>query len=121
MWADLRRWAPRFIRSCALRRVDVERRMAKRVGVIGAGMVGIAAASWLQRDGHEVFVLDPGGPGEATSFGNAGFLSGGSVVPMSMPGTLWNVPRWLLDPMGPLSIRWRYLPILAPWLIRFVR
>jgi len=95
--------------------------MAKRVGVIGAGMVGIAAASWLQRDGHEVFVLDPGGPGEATSFGNAGFLSGGSVVPMSMPGTLWNVPRWLLDPMGPLSIRWRYLPILAPWLIRFVR
>lgn len=95
--------------------------MAKRVGVIGAGMVGITAASWLQRDGHEVFVLDPGGPGEATSFGNAGFLSGGSVVPMSMPGTIRNVPRWLLDPMGPLSIRWRYLPVLAPWLIRFIR
>ncbi|HUK08563.1 MAG TPA: FAD-dependent oxidoreductase [Stellaceae bacterium] len=94
--------------------------MGKRVGVIGAGMVGIAAASWLQRDGHDVFVLDPGGPGEATSFGNAGFLSGGSVVPMSMPGTVRNVPRWLLDPLGPLSIRWRYLPALAPWLIRFV-
>jgi len=95
--------------------------MGKTVGVIGAGMVGIAAASFLQRDGHRVFVLDPGAPGEGTSFGNAGCLNGSSVVPMSMPGTIRNVPRWLLDPMGPLSIRWRYLPVIAPWLVRFIR
>ncbi len=95
--------------------------MAKTVGVIGAGMVGIAAASFLQRDGHKVFVLDPGAPGEGTSFGNAGCLNGSSVVPMSMPGTIRNVPRWLLDPTGPLAIRWRYLPKLAPWLVKFIR
>jgi D-amino-acid dehydrogenase len=95
--------------------------MGKTVGVIGAGMVGIAAASFLQRDGHRVFVLDPGAPGEGASFGNAGCLNGSSVVPMSMPGTIRNVPRWLLDPMGPLSIRWRYLPAVAPWLVRFIR
>ncbi len=95
--------------------------MGKTVGVIGAGMVGITAASFLQRGGHRVFVLDPGAPGEGTSFGNAGCLNGSSVVPMSMPGTVRNVPRWLLDPMGPLSIRWRYLPMIAPWLVRFVR
>jgi D-amino-acid dehydrogenase len=88
------------------------------VGVIGAGMVGVAAASFLQRAGHTVFLVDPG---EGTSFGNAGCLNKSSVVPMSMPGTLWNVPGWLSDPMGPLVIRWRYLPTLAPWLIRFVR
>jgi D-amino-acid dehydrogenase len=91
------------------------------VGVIGAGMVGIAAASFLQRDGHTVFVLDPGAPGEGASFGNAGCLNGSSVVPMSMPGTVRNVPRWLMDPLGPLAIRWRYLPTVAPWLVRFVR
>jgi D-amino-acid dehydrogenase len=95
--------------------------MGKIVGVIGAGMVGIAAASFLQRDGHTVFVLDPGAPGEGASFGNAGCLNGSSVVPMSMPGTIRNVPRWLLDPLGPLAIRWRYLPVVAPWLVRFVR
>jgi D-amino-acid dehydrogenase len=95
--------------------------MSKTVGVIGAGMVGIAAASFLQRDGHKVFVLDPGAPGEGTSFGNAGCLNGSSVVPMSMPGTIRNVPGWLLDPLGPLAIRWRYLPIVAPWLVRFIR
>ena len=95
--------------------------MAKTVAVIGAGMVGICAASFLQRDGHQVIVLDPGEPGEGTSFGNAGCLNGTSVVPMSMPGMIKNVPRWLMDPLGPLAIRWRYLPTLAPWLIRFLR
>jgi D-amino-acid dehydrogenase len=94
--------------------------MKKKIGVIGAGMVGVAAASFLQREGHDVFLVEPGNPGEGTSFGNAGCLNGSSVVPMSMPGTIKNVPRWLTDPMGPLVIRWSYLPALAPWLIRFI-
>src|SRR5262249_56028937 len=38
-----------------------------------------------------------------------------------MPGVLAKVPHWLLDPEGPLSIRFRYLPQLLPWLYRFVR
>lgn len=94
---------------------------ASPVVVIGAGIVGMCAASYLQRDGRSVVVLDPGGPGEGTSFGNAGCLNGSSVVPMSLPGTLAKVPGWLLDPMGPLAIRWRYLPVLLPWLWRFVQ
>ena len=89
--------------------------------MIGAGMIGVAAASFLQREGHEVVLIEPGNPGEGTSFGNAGCLNGSSVVPMSMPGTIKNVPQWLIDPMGPLVIRWAYLPALAPWLIRFIR
>jgi D-amino-acid dehydrogenase len=94
---------------------------ARRVVVIGAGMVGVAAASWLRRDGHDVVVVDPGNPGEGASYGNAGCLNASSVVPMSMPGTIKNVPRWLMDPLGPLAVRWRYLPKLAPWLIRFAQ
>jgi D-amino-acid dehydrogenase len=93
----------------------------QRVGVIGAGMVGICTASWLQRDGHEVFVVDPQDPGEGASFGNAGCFNGSSVVPMSLPGTLKKVPGYLADPLGPLSIRWSYLPTLAPWLMRYIR
>ncbi|HEX8166754.1 MAG TPA: FAD-dependent oxidoreductase [Beijerinckiaceae bacterium] len=93
----------------------------KRIGVVGAGMVGVAAASFLQREGHDVFIVEPGNPGEGTSFGNAGCLNGSSVVPMSMPGTIRNVPQWLTDPMGPLVIRWAYLPALMPWLVRFIR
>src|ERR1700752_2554046 len=94
---------------------------AKRVGVIGAGMVGVCAASWLQRDGHSVFLIEAGEPGHGASFGNAGCFNGSSVTPMSMPGGIRNIPRWLMDPVGPLSLRWSYLPTIAPWLVRFMR
>ena len=89
---------------------------ARRVGVIGAGMVGVCAASWLQRDGHSVFLIEPGNPGEGASFGNAGCFNGSSVTPMAMPGVIRNVPRWLMDPLGPLSLRWSYLPAILPYL-----
>jgi D-amino-acid dehydrogenase len=94
---------------------------ARRVGVIGAGMVGVCAASWLQRDGNSVFLIEPGNPGEGASFGNAGAFNGSSVTPMAIPGVVRNVPRWLMDPLGPLSLRWSYLPAILPYLIRFVR
>ena len=94
---------------------------SKRVGVIGAGMVGVCTASWLQRDGHQVFLAEAGEPGHGASFGNAGCFNGSSVTPMSMPGVIRNVPRWLMDPVGPLSLRWSYLPTIAPWLVRFIR
>jgi len=93
----------------------------KTVAVIGAGMVGVAAARWLQRDGHEVTLIDPQPPGQGASFGNAGCFNPSSVVPIAMPGTLKKVPGYLMDPLGPLRIRWRYLPSLAPWLIRYIR
>jgi D-amino-acid dehydrogenase len=94
---------------------------ARRVGVIGAGMVGVCAAAWLQRDGHSVFLIEPGNPGEGASFGNAGCFNGSSVTPMAMPGVIRSVPRWLMDPLGPLALRWSYLPAILPYLIRFVR
>ncbi|HEV2334549.1 MAG TPA: FAD-binding oxidoreductase [Stellaceae bacterium] len=94
---------------------------ARRVAVIGAGIVGVCAASWLQRGGHSVFLIEPGSPGEGASFGNAGCFNGSSVTPMAMPGVVRNVPRWLMDPLGPLSLRWSYLPSILPYLFRFVR
>jgi glycine/D-amino acid oxidase-like deaminating enzyme len=93
----------------------------KRVGVIGAGMVGVCAASYLQREGHSVFLVDPNTPGEGASFGNAGAFNASSVTPMSAPGIVKKVPGWLRDPLGPLSLRWSYLPSILPYLWRFVR
>src|SRR5437762_1226723 len=93
----------------------------RRIGVVGAGMVGVCAATWLQRDGHSVYLIEPGDPGEGASFGNAGCFNGSSVTPMAMPGMIRNVPRWLMDPLGPLSLRWSYLPSILPYLARFAR
>jgi D-amino-acid dehydrogenase len=94
-----------------------------RVVVIGAGIVGLAAMIALQRDGHAVTLLDPGEPGgeQAASYGNGTLLNPSSVVPMSAPGLWRKVPGYLADPLGPLTIRWSYLPRLLPWLLRFVQ
>lgn len=93
----------------------------RNVTVIGAGIVGTVCANYLLRDGHEVTLIDRLGPGEATSFGNAGGISPASVVPIAYPGMIKDVPKWLLDPDGPLYLRWSYLPHVLPWLVKFLR
>ena len=92
-----------------------------QVVVIGAGIVGAVSALELLRDGHEVTILDPGEAGgeQAASYGNGGWLSTSSVLPETYPGIRGKVPGWLMDPLGPLTIRWRYLPRALPWLWRF--
>ena len=92
-----------------------------RIAVIGNGIVGTCCAAWLQRDGHSIVFVDPLGPAEATSFGNAGSLSPSACLPVGMPGMWKKAPRWLLDPLGPLAIRWWYAPVVAPWIARFLR
>lgn len=94
---------------------------ASGVAVVGAGVIGLAAAISLRRAGREVTVFDPLPPGEGgASFGNAGFLSCDSDAPMALPGVLRDVPGWLTDPLGPLAVRLSYLRRAAPWLARFI-
>jgi len=89
--------------------------------VIGAGMIGVCCALFLQRDGYSVTLIDRQGPGEGASYGNGSMLTCEAVVPIQTPGIVWRVPGMLLDPLGPLSVRWGYLPRLVPWLTRFLR
>ncbi|MCJ2033785.1 NAD(P)/FAD-dependent oxidoreductase [Methylobacterium sp. J-068] len=94
----------------------------RHVVVIGSGAIGTVSAIECLRMGHRVTVVDPGQPGgeQATSYGNAGWLSSHSVIPPAEPGMWRKVPAFLLDPLGPLSIRWTYLPKVMPWLVRFL-
>ncbi len=91
------------------------------ITVIGAGIVGVTTALYLQRDGHRVSVVDRAAPGQGASFGNAGSIAPSSIIPMAMPGTLQQVPKWITNPLGPLTISWRELPALLPWLMYFRR
>jgi D-amino-acid dehydrogenase len=85
--------------------------------VIGAGIVGVSSAAWLQRAGFDVTLVDAGAVGEGASFGNAGNISPGAVVPYTIPGFLKEVPRWLLDPQGPLCVRPGAFFKVMPWLL----
>ena len=94
---------------------------AKTVAVVGAGIVGVSTAIWLQRAGHEVILIDRAGPAEGTSHGNGGVLASCAIVPVTGPGLLRKAPRMLFDPRAPLFLKWGYLPRLAPWLMRYLR
>ena len=91
------------------------------IAVVGAGIVGICVAESLAQAGREVAVFDRTGVCEETSSGNAAALAFSDVLPLVQKGMMRNLPRWLADPLGPLSIPPAYLPRLAPWLWRFWR
>ena len=80
-----------------------------RAAVVGAGVVGMATALSLQRDGHRTTVFDPVPPGESCSSGNAGIFADYGVAPVQTPGMVWRVPGMLLDP--PNLPGWRNVPI----------
>jgi len=93
-----------------------------RVAIIGGGIVGACAALAAQRAGFAVTLIEPETPGgeQAASYGNGCWLSPSSVVPPAVPGLWKKLPGFLSDPLGPLAIRWSYLPKVAPWLVRYV-
>jgi len=95
----------------------------RHVAVIGAGVVGAICAIEALRDGHRVSIVEPGEPGgeQAASYGNAGWLGAHSVIPPAEPGIWKKLPGFLMDPLGPLAIRWPYLPRALPWLLQYLR
>ena len=90
-----------------------------RIGVIGAGVVGVTAGLALCRRGHAVTVFDREGVAAGASRGNAGAFAFADIIPLATPGIMRKAPLWLFDPNGPLSIPPSYALRVAPWLVSF--
>ena len=88
--------------------------------VIGAGIVGVCCASYLQRHGKKVTLIERDAPGEGCSLGNSGGFGIGLVAPLATPGLLLRLPRLLFDPRQPLVIAPGQLTKLLPWFTRFL-
>jgi D-amino-acid dehydrogenase len=91
------------------------------VVVIGAGVVGVSAAIAARSRGLPVLLLDREAPASGASAGNAGAFAFSDILPLASPGMLKKAPRWLLDPLGPLSIPPAYALKILPWLVHFGR
>ncbi|ART82547.1 FAD-dependent oxidoreductase [Oceanisphaera profunda] len=88
--------------------------------VIGGGIIGVTCAWQLIQKGYKVLLLEKDDIGQGASFGNAGHIATEQVLPLASPAILRQLPRMLLDPQGPLRLDWRYLPQIAPWLLKLV-
>lgn len=91
------------------------------VVVIGAGIVGVMAAHYLQNDGRKVLLIERDEVAAGASAGNAGILAFPEIIPIPSPGIMFKAPKWLLDPLGPLSLPPAYALNMVPWLWRFWR
>lgn len=85
------------------------------VAIVGAGIVALALAVRLQLEGRQVVLIDPNEPASGASFGNAGYLSRGSIFPPASPDLILRLPQLMMDPASPLVIRPAYAPRLARW------
>lgn len=92
---------------------------SKTVAVVGAGVVGASIAFELQRRGFQVTLIDKGEPGRGTSYGNMASIAL-DFAAGSGPATWKKLPRWLIDPEGPVWLRPSYAPKILPWFLRFL-
>ncbi|CAM3781429.1 D-amino acid dehydrogenase [Pseudomonas reidholzensis] len=90
------------------------------IAIVGAGIVGVACALQLARQGRRVLLVDRQAPGHGASFGNAGHLATEQVFPIADLSILKRLPSMLMDPMGPLRLDWKYLPRALPWFTRLL-
>jgi len=88
--------------------------------VVGAGIIGVAIAYELQHRGKQVTLLDRSAPGSGASFGNMASIAVTEFMPASRPGIWAQMPKWMLDPEGPVRVRPAYMPKLVPWFLRFL-
>jgi len=77
----------------------------KKCIVIGGGIIGLCTAYYLQKEGHEVTVIDQSGMDEGASYVNAGYISPSHIVPLSAPGIVKKGIQWMFDPSSPFYVK----------------
>ena len=93
----------------------------KRVAVIGAGIIGLSTAYYLQKAGLQVFLIDKQDPGTGTSRGHASMIANYGVPGINQPQVWQQLPRYLFSKTSPIAIQWSKIGKLTPWLIQFLK
>lgn len=73
--------------------------------IIGGGIIGLCTAYYLQKEGHEVTVLDQSAMDGGASYVNAGYISPSHIIPLSAPGIVKKGIQWMFDPSSPFYVK----------------
>ena len=92
----------------------------KTVAIVGAGIVGLSCALWLQKKGFSVTLIDPEPPGSGTSSGNACTIADYGCIPVNNPDIFRRLPSLLFSKNSPLTINHFYALTHLPWLLQFL-
>jgi len=93
--------------------------MSKNIIIIGGGVIGLCSAYYLQKEGHQVTIVDQSNLDSGASYVNAGYLSPSHFIPLSAPGVMKKGLKWMLNPSSPLYIKPRFDLDFLKWVLAF--
>ncbi len=93
--------------------------MSKSVVIIGGGIIGLCSAYYLQKEGHQVTIVDQSNLDGGASYVNAGYLSPSHIIPLSAPGVMKKGLKWMFDKSSPLYIKPRLNLDFLQWVWAF--
>jgi len=95
--------------------------MAKHIGIIGGGIIGLSSAWYLVKSGHRVTIIDKGELTDGCSFGNAGMIVPSHFIPLAAPGMISKGIRWMFRSTSPFYVRPRLDYDLLKWGFQFYK
>ncbi len=93
----------------------------KKTTIIGGGIIGLCSAYYLQKEGHEITVIERGNITDGCSFGNMGYISPSHFVPLASPGIIAEGFKHMLSSSSPFYIKPRLNWPLMQWGYHFLK
>lgn len=91
----------------------------KKVVIIGGGIVGLSTAYYLQKEGHQVTIIDQSDFSSGASYVNAGYITPSHIISLAAPGIITKGLKWMLNPASPFYIKPRLDSDFLRWALAF--
>ena len=93
--------------------------MSKKVVVIGGGIIGLSSAYYLQKEGHQVTVIDKSDFTSGASYVNAGYLTPSHIISLAAPGMITKGIKWMFNSESPFYVKPRLDSEFLKWSLAF--
>ncbi|GAA4280693.1 NAD(P)/FAD-dependent oxidoreductase [Gaetbulibacter aestuarii] len=93
--------------------------MGKHIVIIGGGIIGLSTAYFLQKEGHQVTVVDKSNFSSGASYVNAGYISPSHFIPLASPGIITKGLKWMMNPASPFYMKPRLDADFMKWVWAF--
>ncbi|MFY0630603.1 MAG: FAD-dependent oxidoreductase [Flavobacteriaceae bacterium] len=91
----------------------------KNCVIIGGGIVGLSTAYYLQKEGHQVTVVDKSDFTKGASYVNAGYITPSHIISLAAPGIITKGLKWMLNPASPFYVKPRLNADFLKWSLAF--